>query len=107
MSSVSNQTVNFYWRAYGNNYPLLVPCSSSEVDRNRGSYPTGVGAHAYSYRGLYIYDRHGNSKFLYVDLRVPLTYCADTYYYSYGRSTYGKLADKVGMTAEKLFNLMN
>lgn len=82
----------YYFRGYGLNYPILYSCSRSDYDKYKDIY-NGNGKFK-KVGGLYLnYDKH----FIYTNMEIPyMTYCYDTYFYYYSKTTYGKMVKDIG-----------
>jgi len=92
---LENEVLYYYWRQYGNNYPILYKCSEVDYEKYKNLYDgTGMlNKNSKNYGGFFLnYENY----FSYSNNFVPaLTYSANTYYYYYGKTTYGEMLLKL------------
>ena len=89
-----DEVLYYYFRSYGNNYPILYRCSKYDYDTNKDVYNGKDRNNGGQYGGLYL---NYNKLFLYTSMTIPsMTYCHDNYFYHYGETTYGKMAKLIG-----------
>jgi len=83
----------YYWRCYGWNTPCLVRCSEQEYRENADSFQIYYWHESWKHSGYYYWDKeadsHGNWEWKpnAKMVRPAPTYCLDTYYYGYFRSS--------------------
>ncbi len=106
---INYEILYYYWRQYGNNYPILYKCSETDYNEYHKKYDgKGLKKDAGGYGGFYLnYNKYFSSS----NCDVPaLSYCLDTYFYYYGRTIYRDMVEKLGdpsLTPEKLKEILD